>query len=673
MRVLTLPTHRPMPVTVDHCPDCRLVWFDELESVQLDGLGWVRLLREMEHGARHPLADAQVTRPGCPVCAAPLQQVQNRSRFGLFSALECPRRHGHLHSHSGVLAERGLVRPLGVAERKALQREEQSLHCLNCGGAAAASDDACSWCGTALVVLDVPRLAHSLRLRLDGMGPSPQAVGQHTAWACRGCGAALDPGRDTHCAQCGHLVVAYALPAIGPLLDAAEAELTAAAAADARRHARLASSRQERGASAPAGPGTRSRAWPSAVQALLLRGWAPLLALLLASLALLLGLVAELPWSRRTPVQVLLAQPVGANPGAAWGWVAAHRALAPGDEAGARKLRRGVFDLVTRQLAGARWPAEATVGSLLSGPDAAGRGAEDRWTDGLGRHLQAQLAPPDLALPADATAGAARNARFDQVAPGLWLNTTTRNEAVWLVSVKNTGPATVYVGTMGVTMMTAPPDGVPWKCQPADRAGTLLHPGEALAILCHNTVLVSLQEELWAGAVLRLRDATPVKLFWHDNGLSHAGGVDRLSDRLADDAVARSAPLDAYLRAHNGLRRDNPALLAAAFTPMPQGSVRARVQARWAELSGRERASAALAALLVAWVGYCALARGFGERRALVGMAVLFVPVCVGVGRGEGAASVLIVGMYLAFATGVVFAFSFAYRVYRAAVFRRMD
>ncbi len=71
--------------------------------------------------------------------------------------------------------------------------------------------------------------------------------------------------------------------------------------------------------------------------------------------------------------------------------------------------------------------------------------------------------------------------------------------------------------------------------------------------------------------------------------------------------------------------------------------------------------------------GYCALARGFGERRALAGMALLFVPLCIGVGRGEGAASVLIVGMYLAFATALVFAFSFAYRVYRAAVFRRID
>jgi len=45
MRPLRLSSHRTRPVTVDHCADCRLVWFDAFESVRLDGYGWVRLLR----------------------------------------------------------------------------------------------------------------------------------------------------------------------------------------------------------------------------------------------------------------------------------------------------------------------------------------------------------------------------------------------------------------------------------------------------------------------------------------------------------------------------------------------------------------------------------------------------------------------------------------------------
>ena len=45
MAALVLSSHRHARVTVDHCGGCRLVWFDALESVQLDALGWVRLLR----------------------------------------------------------------------------------------------------------------------------------------------------------------------------------------------------------------------------------------------------------------------------------------------------------------------------------------------------------------------------------------------------------------------------------------------------------------------------------------------------------------------------------------------------------------------------------------------------------------------------------------------------
>lgn len=671
MRALALSSHRPQPVTVDHCPDCRLVWFDDLESVQLDGLGWVRLLREMEHGARRPLADAQVASPACPVCAAPLRQVQNRSRFGLFSALQCPRQHGHLHSHSGVLAERGLVRPLGVAERKALAQESHALHCLNCGGAAASGDHACSWCGTALVVLDLPRLAHSLRLRLDGMGPSPQGLGRHTAWACRGCGAPLDPGRETSCSHCSHLVVAFELPDIEPLLDAAEAELSAAAEADAHKQARFARGRRERDAAATrTAPRPRTQPPPPrpGLRPLMLAGWAPLLALFTLALALILSAFVDMPWARRTPVQALLAQPVGDDPGAAWAWVEAHRLLLPGEEKARRTLRRGLFDLVTRQLTGAPWPAVATVGTLLAGPAAADQGSQGRWDSSLAYHLQPQPADASLALPAEASTG---EGRLDSVAPGVWLETANRSHGVWALRVKNTGPATLHAGVLSLRQMLAPPNGVPWRCEPAGGAPAVLRPGEAVMLLCRTQVLVRLQEDLWAGALQQIRAGAPLQLEWHDETLRQAGGWDRVVDRLVADAAARSAPLDQFLRRHTELRRGTPPLVAAAPAKRPQLSWRVQAQARWDRLSGGERRTVLLAALLAAWVAYCALARVCGERRALVGVAVLVVPACIWMGRGEGAASVLLVGMYLVLALGLAFAFTFAARVYGAAVFRR--
>ena len=132
MAHLALPGHGAQPVVVANaCASCRLVWFDAMESVQLAGLGWLCSLRELQRGAR---GEPPAPRPpvlACPSCQAPLKTVHNATRFGRFAALECPQGHGHLHSHSGMLAERGLVRPLLGPERRALAEERRAIHCLD--------------------------------------------------------------------------------------------------------------------------------------------------------------------------------------------------------------------------------------------------------------------------------------------------------------------------------------------------------------------------------------------------------------------------------------------------------------------------------------------------------------------------------------------------------------
>lgn len=245
MAHLSLAGHAGSPVVVDHCGVCRLVWFDPFESVQLAGLGWIALLRELQQqqqqagGAQPPPGPpgSPGTAAACPVCRAALKAVHNSTRFGRFPALECPRCRGHLHSHSGLLAERGLVRPLLPPERLALLEERRTLCCLNCGAPSAGRGEDCDYCGSPLVMLDLPRLAHALRLRPGRRDePAPKPEGRPLAWACRGCGAPLDPSRQTSCPQCRHAVVAPSLLDITALLDAVEFELRAdlRAAANAR-------------------------------------------------------------------------------------------------------------------------------------------------------------------------------------------------------------------------------------------------------------------------------------------------------------------------------------------------------------------------------------------------------------------------------------------------------
>lgn len=225
MTHLALQGHGAAPVVVDHCAACRLVWFDALESVELAGLGWVRLLRELQRGQRDAPPSARTGALACPLCTSPLKAVQNQSRFGRFAALECPQRHGHLHSHAGTLAERGLVRPLLPAERQALAKEQRVLHCFGCGARADGHGEHCSYCDSPLMVIDLPRLAHSLLRRPSDDDRSPVPDGVPLAWACHGCGQTLDPSRQVACASCGHPVVAPSLLDINPLLAAIETRL----------------------------------------------------------------------------------------------------------------------------------------------------------------------------------------------------------------------------------------------------------------------------------------------------------------------------------------------------------------------------------------------------------------------------------------------------------------
>jgi hypothetical protein len=703
MRGLRLSSHKGQPVTVDHCLDCRLVWFDEFESVQLDGFGWVRLLRELEHSAKRPLADAQVAKPGCPACAAPLQAVHNRSRFGLFAALECPRRHGHLHSHSGLLAERGLVRPLGLAERQALVKERHGLCCLNCGGPASRTDEQCSYCGTALVVIDVPRLAHSLRLRLDDNGPSPQQHGQHVAWPCRGCGAALDPGRETSCSHCGHLVVAQQLPDIAPLLDAAEAELAQAAAAQAKVLASFASSRRSETAAPVDNTVTTDASpaparWAPLWQRLMLGGWAPLLLLLVLALTLITGGVRMRPM---TAVEALHEQPIGDNPAAAWIWVEAHQLLQPAERKARQALRTALFNNQMRQLLGERWLLDATVGSAVSGAAAGAATLPDteRWQRVLARHLK----PVPLEREVQPLVEAPElGDRARSAAPGVWVEPDRRSEALWALQLQNTGPAPLVVQHSDVRMLVTGPDGVPWRCKPAAGDKPLLLPGERALLLCRNRVPVNSQEELWSAAMGQLRAGETLKLDWRDTqidrrageratgGTGNAGAADPRAaetalsgvDVVINQLVAHSAEtqpgaatLDAFLQRYAPASRS--ALPGGAVPPAAKvtspvvNPPSPTLQQRWDKQPVARKNTIVAGLLLAVFVGYCALARGRGEGVAFASVMLLALPVSLYIGRGEGAGSVLLVGMYLALSVVVCFVFAFAARLYSAIVFKR--
>jgi hypothetical protein len=233
MRAFSLEGHYGQQVPTDICDHCNLVWFDEFESVRLSGLGWVSLLRQMQAAAASP-AGPLATGLACPRCRSTLKPVHNLTRFGRFAALECPRSHGHLQTFSLLLAERGLVRPMGPADRQALAQEHRTPCCLNCGASITDAGERCGYCDSPLVVVDMPRLMEALLMRHAERLPAEAA--QRVAWPCRGCGAPLEPTQTARCGQCHHQVVVPSFLDLRPLLDKVEPLLRAALPRAARPH-----------------------------------------------------------------------------------------------------------------------------------------------------------------------------------------------------------------------------------------------------------------------------------------------------------------------------------------------------------------------------------------------------------------------------------------------------
>lgn len=676
MRALRLGSHRQHDVVVDHCAACRLVWFDPLESVHLDATGWVRLLRELGQPGPPPAPQGAIARPACPSCAAPLKAVRNRTRFGLFSALECPAGHGHLHSHAGALAERGLVRPLAAPERRALLAERHPLACFNCGGPAQAGDDQCSWCGTPLVVIDLPRLAHSLRPRTEAEAPAPQQPGRRVAWSCRGCGAPLDPGRETSCSRCGHLVVALEMADVEPLLQAAEAELAALAQQQAHRSGAIAGARRERLAREQAAPIRTRRERPRGPIAVAVWIWSALLLLALGAAALLL--FDRLGPSPRA-LERLQQQRLSGVAEVDWGWLEAQRLLGDGQPYRTEALRWALFERHGRLAAGLPLePAQPRIGGLIdsalrrSGGDPPGQ--REAWQLGLQRHLRpsAAVAAPDDP-PADEVA---RLGRLTPAAPAVWLDLATRQSAIWTPTLENTGPLPLVLSSAQVRMMVDRLDGMPWRCVPVPRAGAvtppprdprqperplMLRPGERVAMVCRATMALQLLDRLWTAVVPQLQAGTMPTLVWDVDLLRSSDGREAMAELLAAEGARRSLPADRFLRAHTQLRAAAPPLAGgvdAAVTPP-------RLAERWAALPPARRTLvwAALGIAVVAAFGL--LTRLLGERRGAVAVWLATAPVAYAMGAGEGAASVLLVGMYWGLAAIALFALTFALRVVR--------
>ena len=260
MQRVTLPGHYGMPVELDLCAGCHLVWFDSTEGARLSGPAVLSLIGTMAESQSLPHA-ALTDAVRCPHCSGGLKTIHNQTRWGQLLQLECLKHHGVYQSFAQFLQGKGLLRPMSLADRNKLLASEGRIDCVNCGADVALEDDACRYCRSVPSLLDVARLAHAL----DPEGAlAPQAVhaahAEQAALQCGACGAALPAGQSVSCAQC------HATLAISRLKDA-HARVADLAAALKAHAAKPAPEIVKRRLDALAGDLPRRREWVADMQA----------------------------------------------------------------------------------------------------------------------------------------------------------------------------------------------------------------------------------------------------------------------------------------------------------------------------------------------------------------------------------------------------------------------
>lgn len=155
-------------VILDICFDCRAIWFDEHENVQLTPGGIIelfRLINEQPRLATHPLA----TVFHCPRCDERLLHGLDISKFGgRFSYHRCVQKHGRFVTFAQFMIEKGFVRQLVPAEVTMLAAKIGSVRCNGCGAVIdIRAEHACSHCRAPITILDEHAVKRALGRRAE--------------------------------------------------------------------------------------------------------------------------------------------------------------------------------------------------------------------------------------------------------------------------------------------------------------------------------------------------------------------------------------------------------------------------------------------------------------------------------------------------------------------------
>lgn len=154
MEEVTLRNHIGLPVKIDICNPCHLIWFDHQESISLSAGSVIDMFKRI-HAARDAARNLVGMQPACPICSTKLNSTSDLARGGRFTYHRCASSHGRLIAFTQFLREKNFIRSLQAHEIQALAVTVKQVRCSSCGaGVNIEKDSSCTHCGSPVSVLD---------------------------------------------------------------------------------------------------------------------------------------------------------------------------------------------------------------------------------------------------------------------------------------------------------------------------------------------------------------------------------------------------------------------------------------------------------------------------------------------------------------------------------------
>lgn len=163
MQTMSVDSSLRGQLDIDVCVPCFVIWLDHAESAQLAPSAVVELFKIVNSSSDKPRLPLAKTLP-CPRCRSTLTLTHDICKAGRISYYRCPS-HGRLTPFYQFLKEKHFIRQLTQREIGQLRVDVKQIKCSGCGGAINLEQDAaCSYCGSAIAVLDADAVTKAMEI-----------------------------------------------------------------------------------------------------------------------------------------------------------------------------------------------------------------------------------------------------------------------------------------------------------------------------------------------------------------------------------------------------------------------------------------------------------------------------------------------------------------------------